>query len=62
MCPMRSYIGRLKQKIGSVLLGDMEVCQVLGLGKVTFKISDGRKLILHGVRYVPKVNKNFFFF
>ena len=40
------------------MLGNNQVCQIKGIGKVKLKLDDGPIVILSEVRYIPEVKRN----
>jgi hypothetical protein len=59
MTPHKEFFSSFTEKdIGSVMLGDYRPCEILGIGTVTLKLSNGTVTDLSQVRYIPKLKRN----
>lgn len=59
MCPTKSWFEDLQeQDLGSVILGNNEVCPVKGIGSIRLKTDDGDVRLLTEVRYIPSIKRN----
>lgn len=56
---VKSWFIKLKEeKCAHILLGDNSECEVKGVGKVTWRLSDGAKKVFIDVRFIPELKKN----
>lgn len=46
------------ERLGSVLMGNDQVCEVEGIGTVKLRIHDGSCKILSDIRYIPQLKRN----
>lgn len=59
MCPHKQWFMDLKhERLGSVLLGNDQVCSVEGIGSIKLKLHDGSCKILSEVTYIPQLKRN----
>ena len=58
MCPSLELFEEISEAHGSVVLGNNQVCQIKGIGKIRFRLDDNSTAILSEVRYIPKVKRN----
>lgn len=56
MSPVREHFCDLKiERMGTVKLGDDNVCDVQGIGTVVFRLKSGSEIRIQDVRYAPKL-------
>lgn len=59
ICPFKNWFIDLHMgELGSVVLGNNEICTVKGIGNIKFRMNDGSFKILSEVRYVPALRRN----
>ncbi|KAL8497416.1 hypothetical protein ACS0TY_020925 [Phlomoides rotata] len=59
MCPNRSWFSNFKQEeLGSVLLGNDQVCPVKGIRNIRIKTHNGSCKVLADVRFIPNLKRN----
>ena len=59
MCLKKEWFYNLDESVrGSVLMGNDEACEILGMGKIKLKLHDGTVRNLIEVRYIPNLKKN----
>ena len=47
-----------ESKLGSVIMGNDQTCEILGKGKIKLKLHDGTVRFLNEVQYIPKLKRN----
>lgn len=52
------FIGLKPGNLGSVMLGNDEICPVEGIGNIKLRVPDGSCRILTEVRYIPQLKRN----
>ena len=59
MCLKKEWFYNLEEsKLGSVIMGNDQTCEILGKGKIKLKLHDGTFLFLNEVLYVPELKRN----
>ena len=59
MCPKKEWFYNLvESKVGSVRMGNNQICEISGIGQIKLKLLDGIVRILNVVLYVPNLKSN----
>ena len=59
MCPKKEWFYNLvESKVGSVRMGNNQICEISGIGQIKLKLHDGIVLFLNVVLYVPDLKSN----
>ena len=59
MCPKKEWFYNLvESKVGSVRMGNNQICEISGIGQIKLKLHDGIVRILNVVLYVPNLKSN----
>jgi hypothetical protein len=58
MTPNRDWFESYELSSGNVLIGNSNLCKVVGVGMIKIKFHDGKIRRLTVVRYIPDLSKN----
>ena len=51
------FIDYVQGDFGLIYLGDNELCQIFGKGKIEIKLQNGNHWLLHEIRHVPRLRR-----
>ena len=55
---MESFTTYTVGSLGKVYLGNNHACEIEGMGTIHLALETGQELVLHDVRYVPRIKKS----
>lgn len=58
MCPKLEWFQSVEKSLGTVLLGNNQICLVKGIGSIRLKLQNGSEKLLTEVRYIPDIKRN----
>lgn len=62
MCPKKEWFSDIRcHDLGSVMLGNKQVCKIKGIGNIKFKLYGGSIKIMTSARLIPKLRRNLIF-